>query len=197
MKFFDYIPKKGKTVTLAGTKFTGAPQKPIAVTFCFLGAVNFALAYVVWAIRSNNSIGTYFCMLISLLTGCSGTAIGLLLLYLNRDIRRSKRVSELSHKYGLSEEQISEIAETQGAIPAYNIKGTLYYKPDQLDISTLVRPANAPNNVNELLRVANGGDDNETEDLLRPSGESSSDTKMYKSAEEALVQLAKINDVRF
>ena len=94
--------------------------------------------------------------------------LGLWLIRIRNRILNMVPQEQMTEWLGLEQAQIDAIVQEQGIRPSYIINGRPFYRKEDFDLGSLLRPSSAPENTVELLRPSHA-EQEPTELLLRAS----------------------------
>jgi len=113
---FNILPRKGNTVQIENMTFPGALPLWTGLVSLGLGLCAFTPAWIAFSnatIETGGKIdagGKVAAWIYSLVFGSIFTVMGLILLYVSRDLRRALPMKQLSEKFGVSIEELKRLA---------------------------------------------------------------------------------------
>jgi hypothetical protein len=103
-----------------------------------------------------------------LFAACLHGGIGLAFVRMRRRILNMVPQEQMTEWLGLEQAEIDTLVLEHGIRPAYIINGRPFYRKEDFDLGSLLRPSSAPENEAELLRPSHAEQEPE-EQLLRAS----------------------------
>lgn len=147
---------------------------PLLVSVPFMAAglyLLYQLIGIVASLRFNNLLGTLFEIFVVGVLGISFAGAGIAAAYTGLKLPRTVNSKNLAKLMGVSEEELSKLAEDRGVDVRYIVNGEDYYRAEDFDEASLLRSGVRIDSPSELLRAARTAQSTTpSSQLLRGSG---------------------------